>query len=378
MLARSYPLEAFSAFSIITAIHLILIGAQRGLIGDVFLIRFPKSGDSDLIPAAVSASAMYGFLISSIAVCCGLLFSGLLPTLILAYGLAATPLFLQDTMRYCLIGQRRHGIVLSSDIILSFLQISSAIVFANFLPHPESAGGISAILLGWGGSAIISAIVMFRALRLDSLRNHFALWIGEPIKLGARLCLDFLSYAATQQGATFIAAALTTVAAAGAIRGAQVLVGPIGVLASGISPLVLYHASQQADDSKLVMRLCGAIGAFLLAISVFVGIFISALPEWLGVHILGQTWPYAASVALPIASSLGLNSLGMAASLGLRAREQAGTGLKVRAITLPMALSLVPFATYFYGLSGAVIAMVITSFVSCCIWWHYLLKELKR
>lgn len=375
-IARSYSPALFSGFSVVVAAHVVVIGMQRGLIGDVLLIRYPKSKESGLLSASVLLSALFGALISIIAIVLSFVVVGLVGSILLAYSAAALFLCLQDALRYRSIAQGRLFDVVIADLLLCAAQVASALLIPR-LYSQDGVFGVQLVLTCWGTAACLSAALLLFMTPGRPTRTSLRLWSREPRKLGLKLWADYLSYAATQQGATFFAAGITSVSAAGAIRGGQVLLGPLNVLSSGLGPIVLTRAAERAQSPSAIRLLCGTFGAVLLCLSVCVGLFIRLLPfEW-GTQILGASWSLAAGVGLPIALATGLTSAGYAASIGLRARERVGLGLKVRAITLPLALLLVPLATYKYGLEGAVNSMVATSLVACILWWAFLLNDLS-
>jgi O-antigen/teichoic acid export membrane protein len=373
LIGRSVSIREFAIFGIIFSSWIVIQGIQKSLISDVAIIRYGSSKDDRYIAGGIIIAAVISTAFSLVCILCAFV----LGRLSLHFGLffLLVPLLTtQDGVRYMLIAQRRYGAALAGSVIMAAVMVCGAVIVSYFRPLALVLDNLGSFIAIWGIAALVSGTVLLVWLGPLGGREPWQVWRGSAITTGAKFALDFMSYALTQQGVTFAIAAMGNVLAVAAIRGGQVLLGPIGVLSTGLGTILLSGLSSRSGDIRLIRYACMAFGGALAAISLVIGLLIYVLPVDWGRQLLGQSWTAAASVAPGIALSYALNSMGYAASIGLRVREEAGKGIKVRAVTLPVTIVLVPLGVYMFDLQGAILSLIITSAISCSLWWRYLLQ----
>lgn len=377
LIAREFDKSTFSHFSVLFLIYVVLVGLQKSLISDPLMIHFSKNKNNSFISNSLSGSLLFCLVVSIATGIVSVFVTSDASGYVKVFALSIPFICMQDSLRYCLFSQDRHGVVLFSDVLLLTGLLASIAMSLTQFQSLESGTRLQAVLAGWGVASAVSALVMSRFTGASPGLSALRKWLSGPAALGSRFALDYLSYTLTQQGVIFAVGALGSVTAVGAIRGAQVLLGPVGVLATGLSTAVLLYLSPRHGDRWAIKITCAAFGVLLLVISASIGLATFLTPAWIGIKILGETWASASAIAPFIGLAYGLNSLGLAASLGLRVREQPGKGLKVRAITLPLTILVIPIAVYAGGLKGAVTALVLTSLISSCLWWRFLISDLS-
>ena len=167
------------------------------------------------------------------------------------------------------------------------------------------------------------------------------------------MALDFALNMGAVNLAIFLVGGIVGVVGVGALRAAQVLLGPLNLLTAGISAFGLPVLAGRAGAGGRLAR-SAALGS--LASGAVAGTWVVVLlliPSSLGVRILGDSWSGAHSV---LAGS-GVVSVAVAfvlgASLGLKALRRADLMLRVTCLQAPLMLGLGALGAWQGGAVGA-------------------------
>jgi hypothetical protein len=207
-------------------------------------------------------------------------------TLVLIAALAAPVVCVQDLLRYGAVATRRPRVALVSDVLWTACLVLPLLLHAR--PGPVLAVSI------WAVGAVLAAVVALVRLGVRphvvegwrSLRQHDA--VGRSLVVG-RLLTSSASLLAISASAAIIGPV-----AAGSLRGASTLLGPLnGIFALvplSLTPM-LVRRSRSGD-----LRACTAIAGTLLVLVLTVGGALLLLPPELGTRLLGDSWTGARAV----------------------------------------------------------------------------------
>jgi len=119
---------------------------------------------------------------------------------------------------------------------------------------------------------------------------------------------------------------------------------------------------------RSMLALSGVVGAIAL---VWGGVLM-VLPDSIGTELLGETWPAASQLLLPIALSTALGSAALGFTTGLRSLGAAKTIFRARLFVTAFLLAGV-FAGAFIGRSAQGVAWgdAIANALSLFIWWRF-------
>jgi O-antigen/teichoic acid export membrane protein len=173
--------------------------------------------------------------------------------------------------------------------------------------------------------------------------------------------------------------ALAGLAEVGAIRAAQLLLGPLTVIYLGVSLAGLPEGIRALHVSKAKLRrACALWSAELAVCALGVGVFASILPDRFGTMLLGENWPSANTVVFPLSVSMAASGIIMGAGIGLRALAAARLSLRARLIVAPLVLVAALLGAATGGARGAAWGFAAAYSVGCLVWWRYFREALRQ
>jgi hypothetical protein len=166
-------------------------------------------------------------------------------------------------------------------------------------------------------------------------------------------------------------AAVAGVVAAGALRGAQVLFGPVNVI------LMAAVATAVPEGARLLRHTPANFPTGMRAVSAVVGLTALAwgalvggfVPDSMGREILGSTWNDARQVVAPLGVLMATIGAGAGALTGLRVLELPQRSVKARAIGAPFLLIGGLLGAIVAGAPGAVWGQCCPMALLVIAWW---------
>ena len=309
LVARSLSPEEFGRFSVSYGVAVFALGVSRNFFGT----RISLSPDNDAARASSRAASGALTLLAPVLVVAVLGASAVLaagaPASILVPVAVATPAMLvQDVLRFGSIAGGRPAVAVASDG-----------VWAGILATPLLMGlvldPVVAVWL-WAAAAYAALTVALLGLRwwpqlragVLELRTRHA--VGESVTVGA------IAIMGAGLAVQTIALNVVGPAAAGFLRGASTLMGPVNVLFNFI-PIAVTPVLVRDDRSRLLKACVKVSAALALVVLVWASILL-LLPDTWGTALLGESWDGVRSI-LPFTSvEYLLIALGPGANLGLR------------------------------------------------------------
>jgi O-antigen/teichoic acid export membrane protein len=286
LVGRASSADQFGRFALAYAVLTLVVTLNRAYLGN----RVSLSS-SDEQARSATATAIGGVLALApammLAVWVVARISGGAGSLVLLVALAAPVICLQDLLRFGAVASHRPGVaVLSDGIWTAFLAVP---LLLSVAPTPVQA------VATWGVGAVVAAVVALARLGLRprivegwrALRHH------DPV--GRSLVFGRLATTSASLIAISVSAAIIGATAAGSLRGASTLLGPLNAIFA-LVPLSLTPMLVRRPRSG-DLKVCAAVALGLVSlVLVWGGALLLLLPPELGAKVLGSSWAGARSV----------------------------------------------------------------------------------
>jgi O-antigen/teichoic acid export membrane protein len=168
--------------------------------------------------------------------------------------------------------------------------------------------------------------------------------------------------------------------AAGAIRGAEMLVAPALMVLMGASQVAVPEvaASLRRGPAEF-RRLCLAISLGLSGMAVIWGLVVLVLPSRLGTTLLGEVWSGALTLVPGVIVAAAAGCLSVGASAGLRALERADRTMRAQMLVTVIGIVACVGGGVVWGAQGAVWGKALAAIAGGAIWWrHWQLANRER
>ncbi|CAN5895943.1 hypothetical protein BH23ACT10_BH23ACT10_07130 [soil metagenome] len=372
-IARELGPAVFGAFSLMFATYLVVLNASRGMATDPLVVRF-----SDVSAAswrrACRAATMTSLLIGAVAGACCLLASlaldGQTGRAFTSLSVVLPGLMLQDAWRYAFFAARRGHAAFINDLAWAVLLVPFlALALAN------SSGDVRWFIIAWGGAATLAGLVGALQARLLPRIGLVGDWMRSNRDLGLRYVAENISFSAATQLRLYGVGVIAGLAGVGALRGAELLVGPINLLIMGLGGLMAVpEASRLAAKSmRAFTRFVVGIGIVLATASTMWGALVGlVLPDAAGRALMGSTWQPAVSLLLPTTVMIALFGVWTSAWTGIRALGAARRGLRAQIIGALLYLGGALVGAVLDGVEGAAWGSAAGNLLAACVWWREL------
>ena len=349
----------FGAFAVAYALYGIFIAGEQALVGSELVLT---KGDAGLKLTRSREALAFAFVLGVVAAMVTMISALAAPgvkTSLFGLAVALPLLFVQDAIRFAASTLQRGEIAILSDGLWLVLSWG---VFIGLHLHGDSAGP-GTIFFSWAVTGAFSALLVLpffgRWTAVPSLRRF-----RDRSYLGYRFVWEFLALRALGQGLTLSLAFFASLAAVGAVRGANTLFGPLTValLAAGSfgAPLVMRAPARLRD------RVLGTLGLVLVSMTVAVFLLFLSLPHSVGTRILGDSWDGARTMLLPVGAQIACTAVSTVAYLALRLVDPRST-LPLRLWAAAAYLPGFFIGYYLNGVVGAVWGMACGSLVQAVL-----------
>jgi O-antigen/teichoic acid export membrane protein len=283
-------------------------------------------------------------------------------------GVCMPGLMLQDAWRNAFFCHLRGAYAFANDLVWAIAQL--ALVGAVLVVH---AGSTPAFILAWAGAANVAAVFGSVQSGFLPLPHHALRWFSRQRDLAPRYLVEFIARSAALAGAVYATAGFAGLSAAGALRGAQVVLGPLNILNSGVtSPAVAESVRISRRSPRRMLEAVTILGVVLVVTFVCWGVAMYLLPNSIGEALLKRSWNPAHSVILPYTAVMAASGMLTAATVGLRAMAAAKRSMRSRLITgvLSVVGGTVGAATF--GAVGAALGLAAGLWIGGIQWWRQL------
>ncbi len=368
VVARTVGLTEFGAFSLAFAAYLIVASLSRAVTAQPLLIRYSGVSTADWrrgAAATTGTALLVGVGASMLALAIALASDGSLRSAFIALALVLPGLIVQDAWRFAFFAHGRGRAGFLNDLVWAVVQLSGFVAAIEL-----GAGTVFWAVIAWGGAATLAAVVGIGQARLIPRPTAARGWWREHHDLLPPYIGEVAAYILSGQlllGAVGLVAGLAVV---GALRGAQVLLGPLNVVVQGLYLVVMPEAVKVLRKSaRRLAQICLAAGLSLAAVAVVWTVILVLLPEAVGLTLMGDVWDPAHSVLFAWGMAFAAINLGTGASIGLRALAAAPRTLRAAVVTSVIGFAGAVIGAATAGIQGAAWGLLITQVIGIGVWW---------
>jgi len=373
--ARSLGVTAFGVFSLAWVTYGVVLNVSRGLATDPLVVRFSGVSDTAWRGAVARSSGTalgVGATIGAACVVVGLALGGQVGPAFACLGVMLPGLLLQDAWRYSFFAAGTGKKAFVNDLVWGVALVPAMVLAAR-------AGTVAAFVLAWGASATVAAGYGYVQSGILPRTAQARAWLREQRDLGYRYLVENVSLSGASQLRAYGLGAIVGVGAVGAVRGAELLLGPFLAVLMGLSLVTVAEAARvlrRAPDR--LGRFCLLLGGGQAVAALCWGGALLLMPDRLGELVLGDVWHSAAQLIVPVTLGVAGAGLGTGAAAGLRALAAARRSLRCQL-----------FASACYvagGLGGAALAGTVGSawgvatenLAASAVWWLQLHSAMRE
>lgn len=372
VVARALPSEQFGAFALSFAVYLVCLGLSRALATDPLAVRFSacasylwRDGVRQATSVALTVGAAAGGVLASASL---LVADKPLSSALLALAVALPGLLLQDAWRFAFFAQGQPRRALANDAAWG-----ATLAFLLLAVQSMSAPSLWQYMAAWGAAAGIASL--FGVYQFGG-RPRFASprrWLSTHGTMWPSFVGEFIVQQGVSHAILMGAAYLAGLEVAGALRGAQVIFGPVNVVLMAAVALSVPEAARLARSSRaalfngmVVLSACVAVCALGW------GAAAAGVPDRLGRELLGETWMASRPVIPWLAAAMTLTAASTGAVAGLRVLEHPRASLVVRVLVAPLLVVGGLLGSMVAGANGTVAGQLPAMLLGVALWWRSL------
>lgn len=365
--------KAFDAFSVVFLLFATMIGIERALVGQPLGIR--HSGDAGTVRRRTISRAM-GLVVgvtvpaAGLMLGAGFLLGGRIGTTLMATSVVLPFLIMQDACRHAFFAAGEPKKAAFNDALWAVVQFSAMGVIAS-----DMEATAPALVLCWGGAAAICVIVAL--IQLKAVPNPLATvsWLREHRDLVPYFLGEYMLTTGAFNGGYLTVGAIIGDQAVGSIRAAQVMLGPLQIIAGAGMSFGLPELSRRAESlsngarRKIAMATSGAMAMLSF---LYIGV-LYVTPDRLWELLFDTKWAEAQEVLLPLSLAMVLSTAALGPSMVIYALGLARRTFRIMTIEAPLVFVLMIGGTLLYGVKGAVWGQFTDQAVVLLLWYGTLL-----
>jgi O-antigen/teichoic acid export membrane protein len=374
LVARAVSPSSFGAFGLVFSTYLIVLGACRALVAEPLVVRFSARQDEEwrsATRAATGAALALGVVVGAFCVLVGLASGGVFGGALLALGVVLPGLVLQDTWRFAFFaaGCGRRAFV---------NDLCAAVALPALVALSETTHAVGLFVLAWGAAGTCAALVATLQARVAPAPIAGPGWIRSQRDLAFPYLGEFVALGAGE-AALFGVAGLAGLAAAGALRAGQILVGPLRVLFLGVRLAAVPEGVRLLRDPRSSPRAAALrLSAGLAGVALAWGALLTLLPSSVGDSLVGRSFAEARHVMVPLSLAMAGTGAVTGALIGLRALAAARRSLLSRVLVTPFMVAASIAGAAVAGAPGTAWAVAAVTWLSLGLWWRQFLGALAE
>ncbi|MEU9312970.1 hypothetical protein [Streptomyces sp. NPDC048256] len=373
--ARSLGVTAFGVFGLAWVTYGVVLSVSRGLATDPLVVRFSGVPDAAWRGAVARSSGTALDVGAGIGAAClvvGLALGGSVGPAFACLGVMLPGLLLQDAWRYSFFAAGNGRKAFVNDLVWGVALVPAMVVAAR-------VGSVAAFVLAWGASAAVAAVYGCLQSGIRPRTTGAREWLREQRDLSYRYLVENVGVSGASQLRAYGLGAIVGVGAVGAVRGAELLLGPFLAVLMGLSLVTVAEAARVLRRAPhRLAKFCLLLGAGQAVAALLWGAALLLVPDRLGELVLGDVWSSASQLIVPATLGVAGAGLGTGAAAGLRALGAARRSLRSQL-----------FASSCYvggGLGGAAVAgtagsawgVAAATVCSSAVWWLHLRSALRE
>ncbi|PRY16025.1 O-antigen/teichoic acid export membrane protein [Kineococcus rhizosphaerae] len=370
VIAKSVSDDDFGTFAIVFSIFSVAIGFFRALSTTPLGMRFADADDREfgrVTSASVGLTFTGSVLLGLVLVAAGLLypFPTVLGHSLIALGVILPGLLLQDAWRQVLFARLRPAAACLLDGTWGVLQL-----VAVLLLFAQGVSSVSAYVVAWGGAALAASFVGFASMRTRPRPAAALTWLREQSSLTRYLVPEYVLLQSGAQIAILVVAAVAGTAAAGSLRGANMLTVPATILSTGLMSFAVPELARRRARTSLRQWTVAAwvISGLVATTGVVWGSLFLMLPDSVGLYVLGDSWAGTREVLVPIIVGQAGSALSVGPAAVLYASEGAKVTIRLHTVYAILLIGLSTLGAVLWGAVGTAWGMA-GAFWFTVPWW---------
>jgi O-antigen/teichoic acid export membrane protein len=368
LVARSVSAAGFGTFSTAFVIFGIAVAVTRSGVGQPLQIGFSAAAPDVRHQAtrrALGCALLIGLSAAALVGGAGLLLGGELGPALLALAVVLPGLLLQDSCRMAMFTAGRPAAAALIDGVWAVAQVCLLLACTGL-----GWTSVPILIVAWGFSATLSAVLGLVVLRLVPAPRRGLAWLRDERKLTKYLLGEYVFGLGSAQLAILLVGVLASTTAVGALRAAQVLLGPLGIVGAAAFQFSVPEVARRPElsRSRRLLFAGGVSGALGLITVVYLAVLL-LLPDPVGVALFGDSWSGAAAVLLAMGVSSLASSLANGPAGVLYGMGRAQATFRINLAKGPLLLCVVSLATVEWGVVGAAWALAAVEAAVLPAWW---------
>jgi O-antigen/teichoic acid export membrane protein len=373
--ARELGVAAFGIFSLAWVTYGVVLNVSRGLATDPLVVRFSGVSTEDWREAtgrAAGTAVAVGVAFGVLSLLAGLALGGTLGGAFVALAVVAPGMLLQDSWRFAFFAAGKGHKAFVNDVVWAVTMVPLLVLAAVH-------GTVWGFVLAWGAASLLAAGCGWLQ---SGIVPHFAGvrdWLRQHKELGSRYLAENVSNSGGVQLRMYGLGAIAGLADVGALRGAELLLGPFLALLMGLNLVLVPEAARVVRRApEKLTRFCLTLsGVQAVAAASWGAVLLFLVPDALGRLVLDDVWGPASPLILPVSLSVTGAGVVAGAAAGLRALGAARRSLRAQ---------LVASAGYLgFGLAGAALGGAVgmswgsttAMWLGAGLWWLQLRAALR-
>lgn len=374
--ARELGVAGFGLFSLAWVTYGVVLNVSRGLATDPLVVRFSgvEHGTWARATARATGTAIaVGLAFGVVSVLAGLVIGGQLGAAFVALGVVAPAMLLQDSWRFAFFAAGTGRRALLNDLAWAGAMVPALLV-------ASAHGQVWAFVLAWGGSSVVAAGCGWWQSGIRPTPGGVGDWVRAHRELGTRYLVENVSNSGAGQLRMYGLGAIAGLADVGALRGAELLLGPFLALLMGLNLVAVPEAARVLRQAPhRLARFCLALGGVqALAAASWGAALLFAVPDTLGELALDDVWGPASALILPVSLSVTGAGVVAGASAGLRALGAARRSLRAQLLASAGYLGAALAGAAAAGAPGAAWGSAIAMWCGALAWWAHLRAALRE
>ncbi|MFI5806129.1 hypothetical protein [Streptomyces sp. NPDC051561] len=373
--ARSLGLAAFGVFSLAWVTYGVVLNVSRGLATDPLMVRFsgvPVASWRGAVARSSGAALGVGGAVGAVCVVAGLGLGGGAGLAFACLGAVLPGLLLQDAWRFSFFAAGTGRKAFVNDLVMGVALVPAMVVAAR-------VGTVAAFVLAWGASAAVAAAYGWFQSGIRPRPAGARRWLRKHRDLGARYLVENVSLSGAAQLRAYGLGAIVGVGAVGAVRGAELLLGPFLAVLMGLSLVTVAEAARVLRQAAHRLgRFCLVLGGGQAAAALLWGAALLLVPDRLGEFVLGDVWSSASELIIPATLGVVGASLGTGAAAGLRALAAARRSLRCQLIASTFYVAGGLGGAAAQGTVGSAWGVAAATLIGSAVWWLQLRSALRE
>ncbi|MFD9791136.1 hypothetical protein ACFWXK_09305 [Streptomyces sp. NPDC059070] len=372
--ARSLGPAAFGVFSLVWVTYGVVLNVSRGLATDPLVVRFsavPRESWRAAVARSSGTALGVGTALGAVCLAVGLCLGGSVGPAFTVLGVVLPALLLQDSWRYAFFASGAGQKAFVNDVVWGVALVPALVVAAQ-------VDSVAAFVLAWGASAGVAAAYGCLQSGIRPRPAEARGWLREQRDLGYRYLVENVSLSGASQLRAYGLGVIVGVSAVGAVRGAELLLGPFLAVLMGLSLVTVPEAARVLRQAPHRLgSFCLMLGGGQAAAALLWGGALLVMPDRLGELALGSVWHASSHLVLPVTLAVAGAGLGTGAAAGLRALGAARLSLRCQLIASVCYVSGGLGGAALAGTAGSAWGVATATVGSSAVWWLHLRGALR-